>query len=102
MCALKTVNNEKNLHQRIEFLREATYMKDFRTEHVVKLLGVVSQGSPALVLMELMEKGDLKNFLRDLRPDSENNRENLQVPTLRVSSITTEEFSYNSFTIFAL
>ena len=32
--------------------------------------------------MELMENGDLKNYLRSLRPDSENNRLNLPVPTI--------------------
>ena len=58
-------------------------MKDYNTEHVIKLLGVVSQGQPALVLMELMENGDLKNYLRSRRPDSENNKLGLPVPTLR-------------------
>ena len=58
-------------------------MKDYNTEHVIKLIGVVSQGQPALVLMELMENGDLKNSLRSLRPDSENNKLGLPVPTLR-------------------
>ena len=57
-------------------------MKDYNTEHVIKLIGVVSEGQPALVLMELMENGDLKNYLRNLRPDSENNRRSLPAPTL--------------------
>ena len=82
-CAVKTVNEKSSYRQRIEFLHEASAMKDFKTEHVIKLLGVVSQGQPALVLMELMENGDLKNYLRSLRPDSENNRQRLPVPTLR-------------------
>merc|ERR1719186_538259 len=82
-CAIKTVNEKSSYRQRIEFLHEASAMKDFKTEHVIKLIGVVSQGQPALVLMELMENGDLKNFLRSLRPDSENNRYRLPVPTLR-------------------
>jgi hypothetical protein len=34
-------------------------------------MGVVSQGQPAYVLMELMQQGDLKNFLRLHRPDEE-------------------------------
>lgn len=37
----------------------------------VRLLGVVSQGQPALVIMELMTRGDLKSYLRSLRPDAE-------------------------------
>ena len=58
-------------------------MKDYNTEHVIKLIGVVSQGQPALVLMELMENGDLKNYLRSRRPDCENNKLGRAVPTLR-------------------
>ena len=86
-CAIKTVNEKSSYRQRIEFLHEASAMKDFKTEHVIKLIGVVSQGQPALVLMELMENGDLKNFLRSLRPDSENNRQRLPVPTLGVDIV---------------
>lgn len=37
----------------------------------VRLLGVVSKGQPTLVVMELMTHGDLKSFLRSLRPDAE-------------------------------
>lgn len=33
----------------------------------VRLLGVVSQGQPTLVIMELMTRGDLKSHLRSLR-----------------------------------
>jgi len=48
---------------------------------VVKLLGVVSQGQPTLVVMELMVNGDLKTYLRSHRPDvCENSK---QPPTLR-------------------
>ena len=36
---------------------------------MVRLLGVVSDGQPTLVIMELMELGDLKNFLRLRRPE---------------------------------
>ena len=39
----------------------------FRTEHVVKLIGMVTKSSPVLVLMEFMENGDLENFLRNRR-----------------------------------
>lgn len=35
----------------------------------VRLLGVVSQGQPTLVIMELMTRGDLKSYLRSLRKD---------------------------------
>lgn len=57
--------------ERIEFLNEASVMKAFDTFHVVRLLGVVSRGQPTLVVMELMEHGDLKTYLRSHRPDAE-------------------------------
>ena len=42
-------------------------LSPFSTEHVIKLIGVVSQSQPVLVLMELMENGDLKEYLRKHR-----------------------------------
>uniref|UniRef100_A0A673HZH4 Tyrosine-protein kinase receptor n=1 Tax=Sinocyclocheilus rhinocerous TaxID=307959 RepID=A0A673HZH4_9TELE len=71
--AVKTVNESTSLRERIEFLNEASVMKAFSCHHVVRLLGVVSKGQPTLVVMELMTHGDLKSYLRSLRPDSENN-----------------------------
>ena len=67
--AVKTVNEGASIKDRIEFLQEASIMKAFNCHHIVKLLGVVSQGEPTLVVMELMERGDLKGFLRGRRPD---------------------------------
>ncbi|XP_072840343.1 insulin receptor-related protein isoform X3 [Pogona vitticeps] len=71
--ALKTVNELATMRERIEFLNEASVMKAFRCHHIVRLLGVVSQGQPVLVIMELMTRGDLKSYLRSLRPEAENN-----------------------------
>ncbi|XP_029430824.1 insulin-like growth factor 1 receptor isoform X2 [Rhinatrema bivittatum] len=70
--AIKTVNESASMRERIEFLNEASVMKEFNCHHVVRLLGVVSQGQPTLVIMELMTRGDLKSYLRSLRPDTEN------------------------------
>lgn len=71
-CAIKTVNEHATNRERLEFLNEASVMKAFDTAHVVRLLGVVSQGQPTLVIMELMANGDLKSYLRSHRPDIEN------------------------------
>lgn len=80
--AVKTVNESASLRERIEFLNEASVMKGFSCHHVVRLLGVVSKGQPTLVVMELMAHGDLKSYLRSLRPDAENNPGS-PPPTLR-------------------
>uniref|UniRef100_A0A667ZFB8 Tyrosine-protein kinase receptor n=1 Tax=Myripristis murdjan TaxID=586833 RepID=A0A667ZFB8_9TELE len=61
--AVKTVNESASMRERIEFLNEASVMKEFNCHHVVRLLGVVSQGQPTLVIMELMTRGDLKSYL---------------------------------------
>uniref|UniRef100_A0A7N8YD95 receptor protein-tyrosine kinase n=1 Tax=Mastacembelus armatus TaxID=205130 RepID=A0A7N8YD95_9TELE len=78
--AVKTVNESASLRERIEFLNEASVMKAFSCHHVVRLLGVVSKGQPTLVVMELMTHGDLKSFLRSLRPDNNPGR---PPPTLK-------------------
>ncbi|KAL1449283.1 hypothetical protein WDU94_000490 [Cyamophila willieti] len=70
-CAIKLVNEHATDRERAEFLNEASVMKAFDTHHVVKLYGVVSEGHPTLVIMELMAGGDLKNYLRSCRPDAE-------------------------------
>nr|UTM63729.1 Insulin-like receptor [Riptortus pedestris] len=82
LCAVKTVNVQAADRDRIEFLNEASVMKAFNTHHVVKLLGVVSQGQPTLVIMELMRRGDLKSYLRSHRPDSIENP-NATPPSLK-------------------
>uniref|UniRef100_A0A8C3B1N9 Tyrosine-protein kinase receptor n=1 Tax=Cyclopterus lumpus TaxID=8103 RepID=A0A8C3B1N9_CYCLU len=81
--AVKTVNESASLRERIEFLNEASVMKAFSCHHVVRLLGVVSKGQPTLVVMELMTHGDLKSYLRGLRPDSEHNPTGRSPPTLK-------------------
>ncbi|XP_068612827.1 insulin-like growth factor 1 receptor [Brachionichthys hirsutus] len=80
--AIKTVNESASMRDRIEFLNEASVMKEFNCHHVVRLLGVVSQGQPTLVIMELMTKGDLKSYLRSLRP-KEQQWSSLSLPPLK-------------------
>lgn len=76
-CAIKTMNGSANSEERYQFLHEATVMKAFKAHHVVRLLGVVSRGQPTLVVMELMERGDLKTYLRSNRDTGEPSVERL-------------------------
>nr|BBI47314.1 insulin-like peptide receptor 2 [Gnatocerus cornutus] len=72
-CAIKTVNESASTSSRMEFLNEGSVMKSFNdAQHVIKLLGIVSRGQPPLVIMELMERGDLKSYLRRCREPSQN------------------------------
>lgn len=74
-CAIKTVNEGASSFERNVFLNEASVMKSVSgAYHIVQLLGVVSLEIPPLVVMELMELGDLRSFLmsvRDNHPPSE-------------------------------
>ncbi|XP_066503622.1 insulin-like growth factor 1b receptor [Hoplias malabaricus] len=78
--AIKTVNKSASMH---EFLNEASVMKEFNCHHVVRLLGVVSQGQPTLVIMELMTRGDLKSYLRTLRSKESTPNQPLPLPPLK-------------------
>ncbi|XP_022110931.1 insulin-like peptide receptor isoform X2 [Acanthaster planci] len=69
--AVKSVQANASIRDRIEFLNEASVMKAIHTHHVVKLLGVVSKGQPTFVIMEYMAQGDLKNWLRARRPENQ-------------------------------
>ncbi|XP_054262550.1 insulin receptor-like [Macrosteles quadrilineatus] len=67
-CAVKTVNDNASPYDTFVFLTEASVMKNVsKAYHIVHLLGVVSEGHPPLVIMELMELGDLKTYLRSTR-----------------------------------
>jgi len=69
--AIKTLHNNESTAKRLEFLKEANTMKEFQAYHVVRLIGVVSQHEKPLVVMEFMSNGDLKNFLKNNRPEDE-------------------------------
>nr|BAG55494.1 protein tyrosine kinase [Monosiga ovata] len=47
-----------------DFLAEATIMKKLRHLNIVSLLAVCSVGSPILIIVELLSKGSLLDFLR--------------------------------------
>uniref|UniRef100_A0A0N5B1S5 receptor protein-tyrosine kinase n=1 Tax=Strongyloides papillosus TaxID=174720 RepID=A0A0N5B1S5_STREA len=80
-CAIKTVRESASPAEKLHFLFEASVMKKFHTSFIVKLYGVVSEGQPVLVVMEMMEKGNLRDFLRSHRPNSEDNVDNKPIPS---------------------
>ncbi|KOX70594.1 Insulin-like receptor [Melipona quadrifasciata] len=65
--AIKTISKTASPREKNEFLNEASVMKNFSTFHIIKLIGVVSIENPPFVIMELMENGDLKTYLRRIR-----------------------------------
>ena len=51
-------------------------MNQFNHEHIIHLLGVCfhHENQPRFLVIELMEQGDLQNFLRRSRPTKDNNQ----------------------------
>ncbi|XP_019855617.1 PREDICTED: ephrin type-A receptor 4-B-like isoform X2 [Amphimedon queenslandica] len=51
----------------IKFLQEAAIMGQFHHNNIIKLYGVVTSGDPVMIVLELMELGDLRNYLNSIR-----------------------------------
>ena len=66
--AVKTLNDECNDKNRLRFLQEAAIMCQFDHQNVIKLHGVVTE-VPAMIVLEYMSRGDLKEILMNLRPE---------------------------------
>ncbi|XP_065345977.1 proto-oncogene tyrosine-protein kinase ROS isoform X2 [Cloeon dipterum] len=66
--AVKTLKKGATEHEKREFLKEAQLMSNFRHEHILQMLGVCLDKESNFIVMELMEGGDLLNFLRTSRP----------------------------------
>ena len=58
------------MNELLEFLEEATLMKDFNHKNVLNLVGVVLQNDLPFVLLPLMENADLRTFI--LNPSNVN------------------------------
>jgi len=65
--AVKTLNSKCSASDRIKFLREAAIMGQFKDNHVVELYGVMTEKDNTMIVLEYMLKGDLREFLIDLK-----------------------------------
>ncbi|XP_065899848.1 ephrin type-B receptor 1-B-like [Dysidea avara] len=65
--AVKTLNSKCSESDRVKFLREAAIMGQFKNNHIVELYGVVTEKESTMIILEYMPKGDLHEFLIDLR-----------------------------------
>lgn len=52
----------------MRFLQEAATIGQFQHPNIVRLHGVVTVSDPVMILLELMKKGDLKDYLQTLQP----------------------------------
>ncbi|NWR30243.1 ROS1 kinase, partial [Tachuris rubrigastra] len=79
--AVKTLKKGATDHEKSEFLKEAHLMSKFDHPHILKLLGVCLLNEPQYLILELMEGGDLLNYLRGAR------KQKLQNPLLTVTDL---------------
>jgi serine/threonine protein kinase len=66
--AIKLLQKGASEESQVKFLQEAALMGQFSHPNIVSLLGVVTLGEPVMIVMELMENGDLKENLISMRP----------------------------------
>ncbi|NWS95224.1 ROS1 kinase, partial [Mionectes macconnelli] len=79
--AVKTLKKGATDHEKSEFLKEAHLMSKFDHPHILKLLGVCLLNEPQYLILELMEGGDLLNYLRGAR------KQKLQNPLLTMTDL---------------
>ncbi|CAJ0589937.1 unnamed protein product [Cylicocyclus nassatus] len=66
--AIKTLRQGYEEAEKIKFIKEAILMNNFDHPNIVKLLGVCMEGPKEYLILELMEGGDLLNFLKASSP----------------------------------
>ena len=55
--AVKTLNVNSNIEEKLDFLSEADMMKQFDHKNIVKLLGVSTSQEPMYIVLEFMLYG---------------------------------------------
>ena len=65
--AVKTLNSQCSESDKTKFLREAAIMGQFVHNNVVQLHGVVTEEENMMIVLEYMPKGDLREFIIDLK-----------------------------------
>ena len=65
--AVKTLNSKCSESDRVKFLREAAIMGQFKNNYIVELYGVVTENENKMIVLEYMPKGDLREYLIDLK-----------------------------------
>jgi len=66
-AAIKVLRNDASSYEKKKFLEEARLMNHFRHKHILRLLAVCLDGDSPLLMLELMETGDMLKYLRDCR-----------------------------------
>ncbi|OQR69817.1 hypothetical protein BIW11_04284 [Tropilaelaps mercedesae] len=65
--AIKAARDPKNLNAKLELLKEAEIMKQFKHVNILRLIGVLTQHDKCQIVTEFMMYGNLKDYLQDRR-----------------------------------
>jgi len=65
--AVKILNTKCTASEKVKFLREAAIMGQFKDDHIVELYRVVTEKDNTMIVLEYMPRGDLREFLTDLK-----------------------------------
>ena len=65
--AVKTLNADASIKDKLRFLQEATIMSQFDHQNVIKLHGIVKE-TPIMIVSEFMSRGDLLDLLNLIQP----------------------------------
>ncbi|XP_025263256.1 proto-oncogene tyrosine-protein kinase ROS-like [Camponotus floridanus] len=65
--AIKTLQKDVLFHKKKKLLKEAKFISHFQHKHILRLLAVCLDGDSPLLVLELMETGDLLRYLRECR-----------------------------------
>ena len=68
--AVKTLRKGATENEKIEFLKEAKLMWNFKHDHILNLIAICLDNDPNFLILELMEAGDLLSYLRANRPNA--------------------------------
>lgn len=71
IVAIKILRKDASESDKKDFLAEAFLMSHFKHPNVLKLLGVCLDSDRHMIILELMEKGDLLSHLRASRADED-------------------------------
>ena len=64
--AVKMLDTDASDKDKLKFLQEAAILCQFDHQNVIKLHGVVTE-TPLMIVLEYVARGDLKEFLMNLR-----------------------------------
>uniref|UniRef100_A0A673FQW6 receptor protein-tyrosine kinase n=1 Tax=Sinocyclocheilus rhinocerous TaxID=307959 RepID=A0A673FQW6_9TELE len=81
LAAKLTLRKDVSDYEITQFLKESYLMSQFNHPNILRLLGVCLLNEPHYLILEMMDRGDLRSYLRGARPTT-NHKELLNLTSL--------------------